>query len=84
MIAVKRHSMEPIIYDGEKLLVMKQSELNIDEICVFIINGKSFVKKLGKDKLISHDKQYQDIYCSDYGNMITFEKRQSEVFNTTY
>ena len=68
----------------DKLLVKKQSELNIGEVGVFIINGESFVKELGKSKLISHNKQYQDIYCSDYGNMITFEKRQSEVFNTTY
>ena len=74
MIAVKRHSMEPIIYDGEKLLVMKQSELNIGEIGVFIINGESFVKELGKGKLVSHNKQYQDIYCSDYDNMITIGK----------
>ena len=74
VIAVKRHSMEPIYYDGDKLLVKKQTELNIGEICVFIINGESFVKELGKGKLISHNKQYQDIYCSDYDNMITVGK----------
>ena len=45
----------------DKLLVKKQSELNIGEIGVFIINGESFVKELGKNKLISHNKQYQDI-----------------------
>ena len=74
VIAVKGHSMEPTYYDGDKLLVKKQSELNIGEIGVFIINGESFVKELGKDKLISHNKQYQDIHCSDYDNMTTVGK----------
>ena len=74
VIAVKGHSMEPTYNDGDKLLVKKQSELNIGEVGVFIINGESFVKELGKGKLISHNKQYQDIYCSDYDNMITVGK----------
>ena len=74
VIAVRGHSMEPTYYDGDKLLVKKQSELNIGDIGVFIINGESFVKELGKDKLISHNKQYQDIHCSDYDNMITVGK----------
>lgn len=74
VIAVRGHSMEPTYYDGDKLLVKKQSELNIGEIGVFIINGESFVKELGKDRLISHNKQYQDIHCNDYDNMITVGK----------
>lgn len=74
VIAVRGHSMEPTYYDGDKLLVKKQSELNIGDIGVFIINGESFVKELGKDKLISHNKQYQDIHCSDYDNMTTVGK----------
>lgn len=74
VIAVKGHSMEPTYYDGDKLLVKKQLELNIGDIGVFIINGESFVKELGKDRLISHNKQYQDIYCDEYDNMITVGK----------
>ena len=74
VIAVRGHSMEPTYYDGDKLLVKKQSELNIGDIGVFIINGESFVKELGKDKLISHNKQYQDIHCSDYDNITTVGK----------
>lgn len=74
VIAVKGHSMEPTYQDGDKLLVKKQSELNVGDIGVFIINGESFVKELGKDRLISHNKQYQDIHCSDYDNMITVGK----------
>lgn len=54
---------------GDKLLVKKQSELNIGDIGILIINGESFVKEPGKDKLISHNKQYQDIHCSDYDNI---------------
>lgn len=74
VIAVRGHSMEPTYYDGDKLLVKKQSELNIGDIGVFIINGESFVKELGKDRLISHNKQYQDIHFSDYDNMTTVGK----------
>lgn len=74
VIAVRGHSMEPTYYDGDKLLVKKQLELNIGEIGVFIINGESFVKELGKDRLISHNKQYQDIHCNDYDKMVTVGK----------
>lgn len=74
VIAVRGHSMEPTYYDGDKLLVKKQSELNIGDIGVFIINGESFVKELGKDRLISHNKQYQDIHCNDYDKMVTVGK----------
>lgn len=74
VIAVRGHSMEPTYYDGDKLLVKKQSELNVGDIGVFIINGESFVKELGKDRLISHNKQYQDIHCNDYDKMVTVGK----------
>ena len=74
VIAVRGHSMEPTYQDGDKLLVKKQSELNVGDIGVFIINGESFVKELGKDRLISHNKQYQDIHCSDYDKMVTVGK----------
>lgn len=74
VIAVRGHSMEPTYQDGDKLLVKKQSELNVGDIGVFIINGESFVKELGKDRLISHNKQYQDIHCNDYDKMVTVGK----------
>jgi len=59
---------------GDKLLVKKQAELNKITQTLSEKAKEIFVKELGKDKLISHNKQYQDIHCSDYDNMITVGK----------
>ena len=53
--------MEPLYYDGDILLVEPCKEINIGEIGIFIVDGDSFVKKLGKDILISVNEDYSDI-----------------------
>ena len=53
--------MEPLYYDGDILLVEPCKEISIGEIGIFIVNGESFVKKLGKNILISVNEEYSDI-----------------------
>lgn len=60
-IGVNGRSMEPLYYDGDILLVEPCKEINIGEIGIFIVDGDSFVKKLGKDILISVNEDYSDI-----------------------
>lgn len=60
-IDVNGDSMEPTYHDEDTLLVKKQNTLNVGEIGIFMINGEAYVKELGKNALISHNKTYNDI-----------------------
>lgn len=60
-IGVNGDSMEPTYYDGDQLLVKKQSSINVGEIGIFMIQGQSYVKELGSHELISHNKKHQNI-----------------------
>lgn len=64
-IGVNGDSMEPTYHDGDTLLIKKQSDINIGEIGIFMINGEAFVKELGDGVLISHNKKYEDIHIND-------------------
>lgn len=61
IIRVSGDSMEPIFCDGDKLLILKTQSLDIGDIGVFVLNGESYVKKLGNSKLISFNPAYSDI-----------------------
>lgn len=60
-IGVNGQSMEPLYYDGDILLVEPRKEIDIGEIGIFIVDGDSFVKKLGRNMLISVNEDYSDI-----------------------
>ena len=60
-IDVNGDSMEPTYHDEDTLLVKKQNTLRVGEIGIFMINGEAYVKELGKNALISHNKAYNDI-----------------------
>lgn len=66
IIRVAGDSMEPKFYDGDKLLVVKAQSLDIGDIGVFVLNGESYVKKLGNSKLISINPTYGDIPYNKY------------------
>ncbi len=60
-VKVSGHSMEPLYHDKDILLVEPTCEINVGEIGIFNVNGQAYVKKLGKGKLISLNKGYDDI-----------------------
>ena len=68
VINVDGDSMEPTFSDGDKLLVQHTDCVNVGEIGIFIIDGQSYVKEYGEDRLISHNKNYPDIIPSEYSN----------------
>lgn len=65
VIGVSGNSMEPSFYDGDKVAVKKQQNINVGEIGVFMISGNGYIKELGDGILISHNKAYTDIQIDD-------------------
>ena len=61
VIGVSGDSMEPTFSDGDKVAVAKQSEINIGDIGVFMVDGNGYIKELGKGELISHNSKYSNI-----------------------
>lgn len=61
-IEVFGSSMEPLISDGDLILVKQQDDVAVGEIGVFIIDGQGYVKKKGPDRLISINDDFDDIY----------------------
>lgn len=64
-VGIYGDSMEPTYHDGETVLVKKQECLSIGEIGIFIADGDSFIKEYGGDRLISHNKKYDDILFNE-------------------
>lgn len=64
-LGVNGRSMEPDFLDGEIVLVEPVEEVELGEIGIFISEGDAFIKKRGKDFLISLNKPtYKDIPLS--------------------
>ena len=61
VIGVSGDSMEPTYKDGDKVAVIKKPCIDKGDIGVFMINGNGYIKELGHNKLISHNKAYTDI-----------------------
>ena len=60
-IGVNGHSMEPLYYDGDMLLIEPTCQVDIGEIGIFIVGDKAYVKKLGNGELISLNTGYENI-----------------------
>lgn len=60
-ISVNGSSMEPLYHDGDILLVKPARDIPVGKIGIFLVDGQSYVKERGKDKLISLNKEYNDI-----------------------
>lgn len=60
-IGVNGSSMEPTYHDGDVLLVEMTDHIDIGEIGIFLVDGQSYVKQRGHDKLISLNKNFQNV-----------------------
>jgi len=58
-------SMEPAFSDGDIVLVEKTPAIDTGEIGIFFIDGNSYIKKLGKEELISLNPAYENIPLND-------------------
>ncbi len=70
IVTVSGQSMEPEYYDGENVLVHSQPDIFEGEIGIFVVNGNGFIKKKGKDRLISLNHKFRDIFLSADDNVI--------------
>jgi len=68
-IKVSGDSMQPKFYDGDILLVRSQPDIDIGEIGIYIVNSNGFVKKKGSDRLISLNREYDDILLSEFDDI---------------
>lgn len=64
-IGVNGNSMQPEYNDGDILLIEMTEEIEPGEIGIFIVNGESFVKKLGDGELISLNPDYDNISLTE-------------------
>ena len=62
VMGVNGDSMEPDFYDGDKVFVKKVSDLNVGDIGIFLKGSDCYIKEVGKDRLISRNKNYDDIW----------------------
>lgn len=66
VISINGDSMEPYFRDGDKVLIKKQSKIEIGEIGIFMLNGNGYIKELGNNCLISKNKKYPPIELNEY------------------
>jgi len=64
IIGVNGESMEPTFHDGDKVYVEKTNEIPTGSIGIFINGSECYIKELGIDRLVSHNKEYDDILAN--------------------
>lgn len=68
-IQVNGDSMEPTYYDGDTLIVERNAIPAEGQVGIFIVDGVSYVKRLGNGELISDNKAYSNI-IGQYGECL--------------
>lgn len=61
LLEVRGDSMQPKFCDGDYILVKQSESICEGEIGVFILNGESYIKKMGRNELISLNPLYDPI-----------------------
>lgn len=65
-LTVDGDSMLPLYADEDIVLIKSQDAIMIGQIGIFIVDGElAYIKKLGTDRLISLNDDYDDIYFSE-------------------
>lgn len=61
--------MQPKFFDGDSVLVKQTNSIYEGEIGLFILNGESYIKKMGRKELISLNPAYEPIKLSEYDDI---------------
>lgn len=69
MLKVVGDSMQPKFFDGDYILVKSSESIFEGEIGIFILNGESYIKKMGRNELISLNPAYEPIKLTEYDNI---------------
>ncbi len=73
-VKVYGDSMLPRYSSGDILLIKSAKSVDVGEFGIFSVDGESFVKKFGGDRLVSLNPEYSDIKISDFNELICFGK----------
>lgn len=65
ILRVVGRSMEPVIADGDRVLVRQQPSVRIGEIGVFVVDGQGYLKEYQADRLISLNPNIDDVIVGD-------------------
>lgn len=65
-LTISGDSMEPRFHNGDIVLVKHCNAIDENEIGIFRIENKGYIKRYGLDRLISLNSKYDDILFSDY------------------
>jgi len=68
-LRISGDSMEPFFRDGNIAIVRYTPSIEIGDIGIFIINNEGYIKKYDSDRLISLNKEYDDILFSEYDDI---------------
>lgn len=66
ILQVRGDSMLPKLADDDKVYIQQSSSIMEGEIGVFIMDGESYIKKMGKGELISLNPEYKNIPLNEY------------------
>lgn len=69
MVEIRGDSMIPKFNNGDIILVKQSESIYENEIGLFILNGESFVKKMGKGCLISLNSAYSPIEIREFDSV---------------
>lgn len=69
MLEVRGDSMQPKFSDGDRVLVKCSESIYEGEIGVFILNNESYIKKMGRNELISLNPAYNPIKLTEYDDI---------------
>ena len=69
ILEIRGDSMQPRFYNGDKVLVKSSESIMEGEIGVFVLNGESFIKKMGKGCLISLNPSYEPIKIGSFDDI---------------
>ncbi|MEE0968017.1 MAG: XRE family transcriptional regulator [Clostridia bacterium] len=67
-LRIRGDSMEPKYHNGDILLVQESDSVEVGELGIFVLDGESYFKQFGGDRLISLNSKYGDIMLKDFEN----------------
>lgn len=76
-VLIDGDSMEPKVHDGGTVFVEAMQSIEPGQIGIFVLNGKSYCKKLAVDhgkrqiRLVSLNKKYEDIIVGEFDSFRT-------------
>ena len=73
-IDINGDSMEPDFSHDDIVLVQQDAELFPGDIGVFVVNSNAFIKELGRNELISRNKDYKNIPIHEGDNVVCMGK----------